>query len=684
MQLIREGREVANAYGSSTTSDELGLAEDGTLFLGDQGFFDLQAPTLRRRNWDGIASHGCKTLHPTGQVALVMTRAPVNDPSTYGPVREFHARVRPNTFQLVLVSPTGQLETLAEGSVVAESGGRRFKYLARPVFAPDGKHWAILVNESLAAAPYHDRRVLLGRADRILAHHRLSFSPEVARASFDLKRGMFLLTERVRLLAMSLEDGRVMAERELPGPTDTRAGQGLIRSALLPVPEGLVAVFAEEKKASYALYEFDPATLASRGRWADVAPIHDADGEFGLASLAANSGGTAAGIVWAPAVHPMALIHADSTWREGPLALRNVPEPPKSRGFEPKTGADLVQASPEDRVALAGELLDRRERSLLFVPLVRAYPESFHPHLARMLAWPGEWKALLKQLDWRRWSEIARGASDPLVDAMAETTRRLEGRALELELLLAADTPRALMRLADLAREIPLVHESATKSGCLEIPAQGPAVRRFDPNERVLHAVPTSEAPRADALQLETGLEPQTWLEEPRGIYCLLPPAHLARVPLELVHCDSSDRLQAFHFAISACQKPGCDEWAAYYEARAGIQPGHLRLISDPLEQQEMIMDERIYCRGEREKQPAPKRVELSPFDPADSRTPLGRIGGRPKWTQSPEVPSCPECERAMFFVGQLDTAGLDILYFDLFAFVCERCAITVQVRQNT
>ncbi|WNG59986.1 hypothetical protein F0U59_38655 [Archangium gephyra] len=477
VQLIREGREVASEYGSATISDALGLAEDGTLFLGEQGFFDLHAPTLRRRNWDGLASYGSRTLHPKGQVALVLTRAPVDDPSTYGPVRETHARVQPDSFQLV---------------------------------------------------------------------------------------------------------------------------------------------------------------------------------------------------------------RADATWHEGPLVLRSVPEPPKTRRFESKTGADVARASPEDRVTLAGELLDRRESHPVFVPLVQAYPESFHPHLARVLACPNEWKALLKELGWRRWSEIARGASDPLVDAMAETTRRLGGRAPELELLLAADTPRALMRLADLSRELPHVHEIATKRGCLEIPARGPAVRRFDPNQRVLHAVPRSAAPRAGALQLDTGLKPEAWLEEPRGIRCLLPPTHLVRVPLELVHCDSPCRLEAFHFASSSCQESGCDEWAAHYEARAGEQPRRLLLIADRLER-ETMMDPSICCTGDAEELPEPMRVELSPFDPAaDSSTELGRIGGRPEWTQSPQVPHCPKCRRAMFFVGQIDTAMLKILFLDLFAFVCERCAITVQIRQNT
>lgn len=685
VQITREGREIASVNGSSTNSTELGLAEDGTLFVGDQGFLDLRDPEPRCRDWSGVASFACKTLHPNGAIALVLTRAPADDPASSEAVREFHERVRPDTFQLVTLSTTGQLETLAEGSAVAEPGGRAFQYLTHPVFAPDGKHWAILVGESLDDEPYRDRRVILGRSDRVVAHHRIDFSPEVWRASFDLKRGVFLLTGKLSLLAMSLEDGRVMAERSLPEPSDSRGVGGLVRSALVPVPGGLVAVIAEEREAFYALHEFDVTTLASRGRWAGVAPLHDAHGRFALAPLPANSSGEAAGIVWAPAVHPLVLIYASESWHEGPLVRREVPESPKTRSFEPSQETDLARASPEDRVALAGELLERRERNPLFIPLVRAWPESFHPHLARVLDWPSEWKAMLEQLDGRRWPAIARGASDPLVDVMAETVRRLGGQAIELDLLLAADTPRALVRLAELAREIPHVREVANRKGCLEIPVNGPAVRRFDPNERVLRAVPRSTAPRAGALELETRLEPEAWLEEPRGLTCLQPPTHLVRVPLELVHCEPSERLKAFHFGLSSCARGGsaCDEWLAIYEAHAGSRPGRLQLVSDLLEHEEM-MDPGECCQGAEEKLPEPKRVELSPFELDDSRTVLGSIGGRPEWVQGPEIPSCPECERAMFFVGQIETLWLDVSFVELFGFVCERCAITVQVRQNS
>src|SRR5690606_37280694 len=107
--------------------------------------------------------------------------------------------------------------------------------------------------------------------------------------------------------------------------------------------------------------------------------------------------------------------------------------------------------SPEERVALARLLLDRRARDPRFVALVRAYPEAFHPHLDDVLAWPDEHKRLLRELDWRRWSAIARGAPDSFVDALGRSLESAEhptydARGVELRLLAAVETPHALLR----------------------------------------------------------------------------------------------------------------------------------------------------------------------------------------------------------------------------------------------
>jgi hypothetical protein len=118
---------------------------------------------------------------------------------------------------------------------------------------------------------------------------------------------------------------------------------------------------------------------------------------------------------------------------------------------------------------------------------------------------------------------------------------------------------------------------------------------------------------------------------------------------------------------------------------RAGTAVGRIALTSNWLEKIAPRAAARCCPGAPRAASGAVKAVELAPFDVTHAEPrPLGRIGGRPEWTQSPEPPECPSCERRMFFVGQLDTAALDVSVVDLFAFVCERCAIAIQVSQNT
>lgn len=126
-------------------------------------------------------------------------------------------------------------------------------------------------------------------------------------------------------------------------------------------------------------------------------------------------------------------------------------------------------------------LLELRASDQRFVPLVRAFPESFHPHLANVLPWPSEWKAMLKEPDWHRWPALARGASDAIVDALADAIGDSVHESSELELLLAVDTPRALARLANLSLARADNRITCRERACLEIPEQGPAIRRFDP-----------------------------------------------------------------------------------------------------------------------------------------------------------------------------------------------------------
>jgi len=56
-----------------------------------------------------------------------------------------------------------------------------------------------------------------------------------------------------------------------------------------------------------------------------------------------------------------------------------------------------------------------------------------------------------------------------------------------------------------------------------------------------------------------------------------------------------------------------------------------------------------------------------------------GKLGGKPKWIQSQEIPQCPECKDYMVFLCQIDSN--DFVSFGdcgmLYTFLCEKCMIT-------
>jgi hypothetical protein len=62
------------------------------------------------------------------------------------------------------------------------------------------------------------------------------------------------------------------------------------------------------------------------------------------------------------------------------------------------------------------------------------------------------------------------------------------------------------------------------------------------------------------------------------------------------------------------------------------------------------------------------------------------QIGGKPSWLQGDQSPTCPQCQGAMSFYGQLDSVGDDIVIADcglIYVFFCFGCQCAEAVVQS-
>ena len=66
---------------------------------------------------------------------------------------------------------------------------------------------------------------------------------------------------------------------------------------------------------------------------------------------------------------------------------------------------------------------------------------------------------------------------------------------------------------------------------------------------------------------------------------------------------------------------------------------------------------------------------------------PLHQLGGNPGWMQCEEIPLCPNCEKEMEFIAQLDTdPGIGLQFADngrLFVFICTKCKLISTFMQD-
>ncbi|MET7424858.1 hypothetical protein [Dactylosporangium sp. NPDC005555] len=261
-------------------------------------------------------------------------------------------------------------------------------------------------------------------------------------------------------------------------------------------------------------------------------------------------------------------------------------------------------------------------------------------------------------------------APDELVDRLADRIaasppakpRRYEMppdlRSARVELLLGADTDRALAHLTRLAQTFESVRLMCGARG-VWAPADGPAVRRYTSEARTI--VTARSADR----RLETFAEPGTVFEDPRGLGCALP----LTVPLLVSDAllPPAVRGGGHPFVMSFCSECDADEelrgdygWrlGRFEEERDESCPGY------PPDDEPQRLRLRLAPAGERR------------WDD------VGQFGGRPEWLQAyPQWPGC--CGRPMWFVGQLRTGEFGGVGGSIYGFRCE-CGYAAQPRQIT
>ena len=89
---------------------------------------------------------------------------------------------------------------------------------------------------------------------------------------------------------------------------------------------------------------------------------------------------------------------------------------------------------------------------------------------------------------------------------------------------------------------------------------------------------------------------------------------------------------------------------------------------------------------------PTPRRWLWQDWALSNGRENLHRVGGHPSWIQSAQYPACPDCQRLMPFLMQLDSNlptanGEDWLWGSggiCYVFWCDACAISAALWQCT
>ncbi len=651
LQLIRDGKSVAVI--GHHQNNEASMSRDGLLCFDSLGacVADVTArrvpPRERKTRWEGgvVSPDGSWLMeyengdydHPQGLYAL-----PVG------------AGKRKRLWSGDTTCPSIIHPFRKGGGKPGKRGKLDFPETA---LAPDGRTWALIETD----------RMELGRGSRRLCsvawkEGSLLFYPK--KYAWDLARSRILLSGMAGVTSIRF-DGTVTAFSKLSAVSNVALWRNEVVVAITDARYGT-------EGGKMQVRRLHPETLGSLGPLAGLPEREER--ELACALLPLRDGSLA----WIPRNRPIWILPGPGVERAstplvrvmGGEAVTTVPhaaEPWYSRAIG-TTGklADLGSATPGARRSLARYFLEELHDDGRFRQLAFFDPEAFRPWHPFLIEWDDERLSRLERACWRTWWWIAKGMRDEHVDRLAtriRTAKETELRRHLTGLLLGADTDRALEALASLGRARKDVRELC-HTFHVHVPKQGPAERRYHPELRVLVVAKGKGKAAVDSL-----IPAEQVLAKAHGVLCEQAPNVLANVALSLVGLRSKARTQPF--LLTSCD--ACDEWSHPYDWKGA------KAIT--------LVGTRPQRRCEGSGLPALRPQTLAVRAPAASDQGLaGTIGGRPRWTQSAEVPCCGECGKLMFYVGTIHGSRVtdQVTDTDLFGFHCEDCGIGAQIPQFT
>ncbi len=288
------------------------------------------------------------------------------------------------------------------------------------------------------------------------------------------------------------------------------------------------------------------------------------------------------------------------------------------------------------------------------------------------------------------WWNMARNATNEEVDILL--THYGDAPEEITRLLFGADTPYALEKLAELAKNSSDIVEMARELHII-LREDGSFERRYLPEEYDLFKAKSDSGPLPEGIELLTDSE--TAVKDGKVATCSNQIQSLLTLDctkLAPFKGTSLEKIGSYHFFSSNCES--CDTW---------LNNNAFKMI--PQQPWEFIGTYKTYDERGLETDIDPDEADCHPesAEPMDDDLPeyllyapnnvtkdgnkrIATLGGRPRWVQSPEIPDCPECGKMMFYVGRNQASEWSGSIGDqvVFGFACEDCMLAVQVMQCT